>query len=362
MTEQTSKVITALRFPLAVLVIACHSSILHQPAGEPLPGWDSWHFLANMQLFVCEVLPHVAVPLFMLFSGLLLFRHGTLGPAMYAGQLKKKARTLLVPYLIWSTLSFIVAVAQGDISCSFLHWLQGLWDAELWTNGGKFVIGLSGYPMNMPLWFVRDLIILMILSYPIGFLLEKTRGWILLLMAVWWFPGHEKFFGFGADVLFYFSLGAWLSIKNVDFLAFLRKVRIPGYILCAAMIIVESIITFSIFRQTNEVGFRWIPFNVFVISMMVATLNIAYGLVIKGETLFTEKLATCSFFLYVAHYVLLPTVQKALYQAIMPATQLGNIAFFWAFLVGYIVLLVLVFRLLSRFLPRTTAVLTGGRR
>jgi len=361
MTELTSKVISTLRFPLAVLVIACHSGFFAPPTGEAISGWESWTLLTYMQLFVCEVLPHVSVPLFMLFSGMLFFRKGAPNIKEFGAQVKKRVRTLFIPYIIWSTLAFIVTVCDGKISFTFMHWLQGLWDSCLWYNGGKFSIGIPGYPMNMPLWFIRDLMILVLLSYPIGWLLVKTRGWILALMAIWWFPGHEKFFGFGADVLFYYSLGAWISIKGIDIIEMIRKVKIPSYIFVTIMLVIESLITFKIFNETHSVGFKWIPFNIFVISMMAATLNIAITIIEHKKEATLITLASCSFFLFAAHYVALPIAQRGLYSILHPMTQAGNIGFFWLFFIGYVAILTGLFFILKRICPKTIGFLTGGR-
>jgi len=361
MTERTSRVISTLRFPLAALVIACHSGFFAPPSGGAIEAWDSWKLLAYMQLFVCEVLPHVSVPLFMLFSGMLFFRKGIPTIGEYWIQLKKRGRTLLLPYLIWSTAAFFVLIWDGRTTLSFTHWLQGLWDSTLWYNGGKFAIDMPGYPMNMPLWFLRDLIILIILSYPIGWILEKTRGWGMLLFAAWWFPGHNKFFGFGADVLFYYALGAWISIKDIDILKHLRKIEIPSYVFVIIMLIVDSLITFSIFDETHALGFKWIPFNIFVVSMMAASLNIASRAVDDGKGQKIAALSSCSFFLFAAHFIALSNAQKALYGLLLPSTQAGNILFFWGFLVSYIFILTALFYLLKRIMPRTLAILTGGR-
>lgn len=161
MNQRESSVISVLRYPLAVLVIMCHSSLFTLLDKVHLPGSESWNVLNGLQVFFSETIIHVAVPLFMLFSGMLFFRKGLPNSAGYAKTLKKKVRTLLVPYLIWSTFCFFTAVADGLVSPTPLHWLQGLWDTALWQPGTTFNINLPGYPMSMPLWFLRDLMILM---------------------------------------------------------------------------------------------------------------------------------------------------------------------------------------------------------
>ncbi|MCF0177752.1 MAG: acyltransferase family protein [Bacteroidales bacterium] len=339
----------------------CHAQFLTGFASHPLPAWDEWHILLGTQLFFSEVLPHVAVPLFMLFSGYLLFSKGSIDFRRYTNILKKRTLTLLLPYLIWSTFCFFVAVADDKVSCTFMHWLQGLWDTSLWMPGGTFSIDMPGYPMSMPLWFLRDLMVLVVFSYIIGKLLEYSKGWFLLLIAAWWFPGHEKVFGFGADSLFYFSLGAWLALRQIDFVTIVRKVKVPGYLMALLMTGVEFYITYTKYIQNHTLEFLWIPFNLFVLCLMVATLNIAATIVEKEKDAVWITLSGSSFFLFAAHIVFMYPIMEWLYGIFTPATQWSNIAFYFGFHIIYITLLTALYYVLVRILPRTMALLTGGR-
>ena len=361
MNDLTSKVIDTLRFPLAALVIMCHAQFLTGFAGHTLPEWEEWHVLLGTQLFFSEVLPHVAVPLFMLFSGFLLFCKQKFDLRRYGQILKKRVWTLLIPYLIWSTACFFVAVSQNMVSCTFLHWLQGLWDTCLWQPGASFCIDMPGYPMSMPLWFIRDLMVLVVLSYPIGKMLEWSRGWVLLLIAVWWFPGHEKFYGFGADSLFYFSVGAWLAMRRIDFVSLVGKVKVPSYVLALLMTGVEFCLTYTNYVHTHTLTFVWIPFNVFVLCLMAATLNIGATIVEKAMHAKLITLASCSFFLFAAHIVFLQPIMEGLYGVVSPASEAANIAFYIGFHLFYILLLTALYFTLARLLPRTMSLLTGGR-
>ena len=357
----TSRVIDSLRYPMAVLVIICHAGFFSRPVGEPLEAWQDWHLLKAMQLFFSEVLPHVAVPLFMLFSGLLLFKSGKFEFDDYAKAITKRARTLLIPYLIWSSFCFVIAINEGGVQPTFMHWLQGLWDTALWQPEASFSIDLPGYPVSMPLWFLRDLMILFLISYPIGQMLKLTRGWLLLLIAVWWFPGHEKFFGFGADSLFYFSVGAWFGMRQIDFIGILRKIRTTSYVSALIMTSVEFYITYTLYIEHGELQFLWIPFNIFVLSMMGATLNLAADWQESRLQRILQKLSPSSFFLFVAHIVFLYQLQRWSYALLDPVTQLGNILYYWSFITFYIAILTASYFLFNRFLPHTMSILTGGR-
>ena len=348
MGEKQSRVINLLRYPLAVLVVMCHSCFLDGGG-------------TAVQIFFSEVLPHVAVPLFLLFSGYLFFKEGKFDSSLYRHKLKSRFHTLFIPYIIWSTLCFIIAAMRGQVTPTFAHYIQGLWDTELWKDGVTFSRTLPGYPMNMPLWFVRDLMILVVISPIIWFLLRKTNGWGILLLGAWWFPSHDKFFGFGADSLFFFSLGALLSLKNVNFVQIARKYSVPLYIATGVMLVADYWVMYSNYMAYHELRFNWPLFNVYVLCIMGATIALAGKL---EERSFAErliKLSQASFFLYAAHILWLEPLRDALLHALSPSSEALVVIFYFCFIAFHCWAVTSLFFLMRRYLPKTMSVVTGGR-
>ena len=348
MDRQLSRTIDLLRYPMAVLVVMCHCGFLEGRG-------------TAVQIFFSETLPHVAVPLFLLFSGFLFFKEGRFDRTLYLRKLKSRFRSLFIPYIIWSTICFIIAVAQEKVTPTFLHYIQGLWDTALWEDGAAFSRKLPGYPVNMPLWFIRDLMILTVISPLIWLLLEKTRGWGILLMVAWWFPAHDKFFGFGADSLFFFSLGALLSMKKVNFVQVARKYAIPLYITAVVMLVVDFLVMYRNYMEYHELRFNWPVFNVYVLCIMGATLALAGRL---AETKILDRLirlSSASFFLYAAHILWLEPLRDYLLGVLAPTSDATVIIFYFAFIAFHCTVVTALYFLLRRFLPKSTAVLTGGR-
>lgn len=352
-----SRVIESLRYPMAVLVVVCHCGFL----GGLGVDFQSMPVLSGIQLFFSETLPHVAVPLFLLFSGYLFFKEGQFSKELYARNLKSRLRSLFVPYIIWSTLCFAIAACSGAVSPTPAHYMQGLWDTALWKEGTAFSRTLPGFPVNMPLWFVRDLMILVLVSPAIWYFLKWTRGWGLLLMAAWWFPGHDKFFGFGADSLFYFSLGAFFAMRGTDFVSTARKVAVPGYIAAAVMTAVDFVFMYLGYRKTGTMEFNWIIFNIFVPCLMVAVLNMASALVEKGRAGKLIALSCASFFLYACHILWMEPLRDLLFRLLAPGSEAAVTAFYFGFILLHTATVTALFFLMRRLFPKVTAVLTGGR-
>ena len=348
MDRQQSKVIELLRYPMAVLVVMCHCGFLDGGG-------------TAVQIFFSETLPHFAVPLFLLFSGYLFFKEGKFDGALYRRKLKSRFRTLFIPYIIWSTFCFIVAVALGQVTPTLLHYVEGLWDTALWKDGVNFSRTLSGYPVNMPLWFIRDLMILVLISPLIWFLLKKTRGWGILLMAVWWFPSHDKFFGFGADSIFFFSLGALFAMKQISFVQSARKYAVPFYIAAGIMLVVDFVVMYKNYTASQELRFNWLVFNVYVVSIMGAALALAGKLAEKPIADRLIHLSPASFFLYAAHILWLYPLRDYLLKVLAPTSDAAVILFYFAFITFHCTVVTTLYFLMRKYLPKTTAVLTGGR-
>lgn len=100
LTSSASRVISTLRLPLMAGVVFIHSkSIFHQP---------SMPLLSNTATLFSSLLPSFCVPLFFVFSGYLFFADTPkFTPADYRRKLRKRFRTLGVPYLVWNTLTML---------------------------------------------------------------------------------------------------------------------------------------------------------------------------------------------------------------------------------------------------------------
>lgn len=144
----SSQTISALRFPLAVMVVFIHSFMLDDVAFTP-----DWHALSGMdfaiglQVLLSKVVSHVAVPTFYVISGYLFFLHvERFTPDVYVGKLRKRARSILVPYLLWNVaailwilmLKFGGVVVKGKPISGVVDWLKEhaslstFWDCNVW--------------------------------------------------------------------------------------------------------------------------------------------------------------------------------------------------------------------------------------
>ena len=101
--ELQSKTIAFLRFPLIVGVVLIHCYYKELPiGGVKIPVMDEYPIYKLIADLFSQVLARTAVPLFFLISSYLFFYKSSFSWPMYDSKLRKRAQTLLLPYLFWN--------------------------------------------------------------------------------------------------------------------------------------------------------------------------------------------------------------------------------------------------------------------
>lgn len=130
-----SKTIMFLRFPLIVAVVFIHTNLTDVMINGTLLA-DEGQFPVHdvFRHVVTNELARIAVPLFFFISCFLFFYRSDFSFAVYGMKLKKRIRTLLVPYLFWNivvfllfllTQTFLSSMTSGrNKLISDYHWLD----------------------------------------------------------------------------------------------------------------------------------------------------------------------------------------------------------------------------------------------
>jgi len=86
------------------------------------------------------------------------------------------------------------------------------------------------------MWFVRDLMVIVLLSPVVYWLVKKTKGFFVLLIALFYVSGvWIDIHGLTSATVFYFSAGAYFSIFGKNLIVELKRFRLPSYLLCACL-------------------------------------------------------------------------------------------------------------------------------
>ena len=137
------------------------------------------------QGYISLALMRWALPFLGLVSGYLFFR--TLRPTVagFARKMRRRVRTLLLPFLIWSGLGvlFCVAVTHSPYADVSPYWTVNSLSEAL----DRWLL----HPVIYPLWFLQALMVCVLLSPLIYLLVRVLKGWTLLIAAVWWATGWQ---------------------------------------------------------------------------------------------------------------------------------------------------------------------------
>jgi surface polysaccharide O-acyltransferase-like enzyme len=239
-----SQVIDLLRFPLIIGVVFIHnaSSTLSIHGVEFGSSASLPMHYACSQLF-SQVLGRVAVPLFFLISGFLFFLNVDFSKRTYVNKLRTRAKTLLIPYLFWNlsavVLRFVVycipsldALVNNSFEFTPHYLLQALW--------GEVADGKATMPVAYPFWFIRDLMVLVVLT-PLVYTYVKKLGvyGILLLSVLWLFDWWFLLPGLSIVAVFFFTLGAWISISRRNLVLEAEKVKYLVFALYPVFVLID---------------------------------------------------------------------------------------------------------------------------
>lgn len=189
MTEQISKCISIIRFPMIVAILFIHGNIGDSNVLYPFNIDNN-----NVYTFVSELIGNgisrIGVPLFFFISGYLFFVGlDRFTSVSYIQKIKKRVRTLLVPYIIFNLAAVVIfGVLQFlmPVLCSGKNPPIPTWSI---TEFFIFTFwNFSAGPFVAPLWFVRNLFITALLSPVIyRILANKAMGggvFVCLLYAL----------------------------------------------------------------------------------------------------------------------------------------------------------------------------------
>lgn len=355
MSDKDSRLISSLRFPLAVMVVFIHCG------NRPFMKSGEW-----FRVLLADVLPAIAVPLFFLISGYLFFQGlEKWNWNEWRRKMNHRIKTLLIPYLIWVTL-YIAYVYLHQCRLSLGE--SGSWlplDKWIFDNGGirmwwdsivtrnSYPLGyetISAHPFHRVMWFVRDLLVINLLSPVIHWALRQGGLWFLLTLLILnilqlWPPLHSL----GITCVFYYSAGSYLAIKGKGLTESFSKGKVLWWVIAGTLIV-----PMVVFRKTD--------FYLFVrpIWCIVWSFSFVNLIGLCHEGLSEKKinsLADSTFFIYVTHSIVLSNIRQAL--LVLPSIDLGEVNVF--ILTGLISVsaCLLIYWLLHRCLPRTCALICG---
>lgn len=291
MSESYSSKIRNMSIVCAMLVAFIH---VGRPSVVGSSGWWIYQFTA-------EGISRIAVPFFFVCSGYFLAGHFSEN-GWYVSELRKRTTTLLLPYLIWSLFFYMFIYVLYTISPDNpICWRMR---QEIPTISRILqAIGLSfeKLPMLYPLWYVRFLFLLVVLSPFLVWGTKHLKNVLFIGVAILYFVFNSGdgspvglHIGFPFEGTLYFYCGILLHDEMVkgflnNILSNMKGIRI-FVIWCAVL----SLIMFRAVLVRNGAGFIFLK-PLFIPIGIVAVWSII------PNVAWPHRFVSLSFLVYVTH-------------------------------------------------------------
>ncbi|GFK94769.1 hypothetical protein NNJEOMEG_02617 [Fundidesulfovibrio magnetotacticus] len=338
----TSRRISALRALLMLAVVG-----IHAPKGllahvVPTPEAGAVLNVVGRHLF------QAAVPLYFAISGYLLFLRYPGGLDGYKGLVAKRLRTLFLPYLLVNGLWIAYVALFGAI--------PGIGGTSYLKARGvlPLLLGVDGWPLVYPLWFLRDLFAFF-LAAPLFAVLIRRLPWagLFLLWAAWntlEIPRVSLDLG-GA---FFFCLGGVLAARrmNLDGLGRYLPLLWGLWALCIAA-------SATLQLQGLWPGWQFPAWRASVLVGVATVWTASRGWRL-GERAWLLRLSGSIFFVYLFHEPALSWLADLTPWLVLPGTA-GQLAYVVLLAASATGLCLGLGAALRRLAPRVYGLFTGGR-
>ncbi len=360
-SQAESRRIQILKIWLTILVLLWHAdrTEVRFLGGDTLLMVPIW--LEGAKFVLSRVIARCSVPGFFFLAAVLLYRK----PFRWGDNMKKKVRSLVVPYLIintfWVLFYFIgQSIPQTRQYFANQNKLVASWGIQEYLNAYLGLIpnseGTAYNPMVAPLWFVRDLFVLNLLAPMLKKIIDRFPKVIfVLLVAMVVLDVNTHIFCLSTTALAYFCFGYYLvrsgkHLTDAD--------HIPAVPLLLVYVLSGVLIGVAVYLQMAPM------------EPVVRFINVVSGFLVffRFGTRFPSRVekkvlwvAQYSFPIYIFHEPALGMLQKLSVKFLDTGAAAQAVTYFAAPVVIFVCTLAFS-AILQRFLPRLYALVTGGRR
>ena len=324
----------------AIFVVYIHGTTMKYSV-EP-KDWES--LVMGTQSFLSHNIFHVALPIFFANAAFFLFlRIGTLSQIWL--RIGRRATTLIMPYLAWSGF-WLVFVTAFEI-------LPERTPKEMlytWTIS----------PLPGQLWFLRDLIMLVLLA-PIFCLLPTALIAIGALASWCWWLGNQTMVTLDLRTQWYEAISneaiSWFLIGLLAVRHSKQTLRMieRGFPQLALLLLALIWIVAPAIPDSSQLGH-----GLSVTAGTLALFGSAPYLRAAAASRFSVILGAYGFLIYLAHHPALGVTQAWLLQ-LLGDNQFWHLIVYLFTPTAIIIAIICCFDMVSRFFPLITYAANGGR-
>lgn len=357
-----SKTISFLRFPLIIGVILIHADLSKIIiAGHKCINNIDYPIYANISYLFSNIIAQISVPLFFFISGFLFFyKVQIFNNKVYLQKIKNRIHTILIPYIFWNLLILLFYLCAQYIfpellsgenklihNYSLSDWIFAFWDGTP-----------NKLPINEPLWFIRDLMVVVVFSPLLYLAIQKLSKTIVFALGLLWISYiWFRIPGFSIDAFFFFTFGSYFSIKKKNFINLMKPYSKPCTILYLIIIIIE-LLNYKISFISEYIKYIH---SLGILMGINSVITISAYFISKCKWRTNLSLAKSTFFLYAYHILPLNFVIKLSLKYIKPYTELSLLITYFGSTIIITLIGLIIYHFIRIYFPRFTTFITGGR-
>jgi succinoglycan biosynthesis protein ExoH len=332
--RRVSDRIAMLRPLLIVAMVFTHLRGTSVSMADITPGLFNY-----LNAFIIHGIGRGTVPTMSLIAGFLLFSANL--DVQWVKLFKKKFITLVMPFFVF-ILVYFKLMWVFEILFGMPRYTELINQLPLeWAN---LVLGVSSYPVNGPLHFLRDLIVFVLLAPLLGCIIRTVPVLGLLGMAIIFGNNQDGDLVFRGSSFIVFYIGGMAAVHRWNLLAWDRyaKPLIAIFVLvCVGMMILK------------------VEDNTFLVLVSPFIIWPAASLLAGGRV---ESLAIryskYSFFIFAAH---MPFMELSWWGVITHMQFIPYIVYWVITPIATIAILVITFEVAVRCMPKVFNVMIGAR-
>lgn len=351
MDRNESVTLNIARFVMMMAVLFLHSytsvqmyqDVISLPVYSRVTRFFSWQF------------GELGVPAFFAISGYLFFYGYRQTKECYVSKLIRRLHSLLAPYVFWNI--FFLLVFYGFEYCTTVRelfnegrdlvqnyqwqdYLRALWAEERTER-----------PFLTQLWFVRNLLVMVLFSPIIYFLIKHLKYYLIFALGLIWYFGAQWYCE--VNTLFFFFWGASFSIFDSSLVKSINSFRKP------------LVITF-VFLSLADLIFMNHPVNLWFhrAELMLGTpfyLTLISWLVEQNIIRDVKFLSASSFFVFLVHDPMLRFIRKFSLRFMDHSSETQMILAYFGAIILDLAIVYAVYCLMLRYTPRLLSWVSGGR-
>lgn len=296
-----------------------------------------------------------AVPMFFLISGYLFFTGLERSKEKYFVKLKSRVKSLLVPFVFWNIFTLLIIAIVQTLPATQIYLTDRIPSVVSFSGFDYLnaIFGVDQYPIAYQFWFIRDLMVLVLLAPLIKILLEYLATPFMVLVFIYWFLGVWPVYIPSSVGLLFFSLGAYLATLQKNLFAFDKY----GVVLILSYLVIIAF--HSLFHSEPFSPYLHRLGTIFgLFAVLSLTKFIARSQQLKSIILW---LSNASFFVFATHEPLLTVLKKVAFKLISPETSAMILFLYLALPIMVIIFSVTAYHFLIRVSPKMVSTITGSR-